>query len=106
MNGTVDDKKTKLANDNHILEEQLERLTELYYIMMVLLEKQLEEYHKIRASFYRRSFTKALGDEMNLVRSIMDFKIYEEQLFAKERLQRVEVLKGESEEEKEKEVKF
>lgn len=37
MEGSSDDKKTKLTNDNHILKEQMEKHTELYYIMMVLL---------------------------------------------------------------------
>jgi hypothetical protein len=49
MKGNNDEKKTQLANDNHVLEEQLEKLTELYYLILVLLEKQLEEFHKIRA---------------------------------------------------------
>ncbi len=62
--------------------------------MMVLLEKQLQEYHRAKAEFYRKSMTKAFGEEISLVRTIMDFHIYEEQLFAKERLQRVAVLRN------------
>lgn len=97
MEGTPDEKKTKLTNDNHILEEQLEKFTELYYIIMVLLENQLREYHSSRADFYRASMTKAFSEELSLARSIMEFHIYEEQLFAKERLQRVDVLRNEEE---------
>lgn len=50
---------------------------------MVLLENQLREYHKAKGDFYRKSMAKAFSEELGLVRSIMDFHIYEEQLFAK-----------------------
>ena len=39
MEGKSDDKKTKLANDNNILEEQMENLQEFYYLLIALLEK-------------------------------------------------------------------
>jgi len=44
---------------------------------------------------------KAFSEELTLVKNVMDFHIYEEQLFAKERLQRVQTLKGEVEADKE-----
>lgn len=62
MEGTADEKKTKLANDSHILQEQLEKYTELYYIMMVLLQNQLRQYHREKAEFYRKSMTKAFAE--------------------------------------------
>ena len=91
MEGSSDDKKTKLTNENQILEEQLDRLTELYYLIMVLLEKQLEEFHKIRARYYAQSMKKAFIDELCLTKSIMDFHVFEEQLFTKDRQQRMKM---------------
>jgi hypothetical protein len=44
---------------------------------------------------------KAFSEELTLIKNVMDFHIYEEQLFAKERLQRVQTLKGEVEADKE-----
>ena len=99
MEGNSDDKKTKLANDNNVLEEQLEKLTEFYYLVMVLLEKQLEEFHQIRAKFYLESMTKACSDELCITRSILDFYVFEEQLFAKDRIQRLKILTNVEEEE-------
>jgi hypothetical protein len=40
------------------------------------MEKQMEEYHKIRAKFYIESMKKAFSDELNLSRSIMDFYVF------------------------------
>lgn len=76
MDGNVDEKKTKLANDNNILEEQLEKLTELYYLILVLLENQLEEFHQVRVIFYTKSMTKAFTDEICLARNVMDFYVF------------------------------
>lgn len=59
---------------------------------MVLLEKQLEEFHKTRSTFYAQSMKKAFTDELCLTKSIMDFHVFEEQLFAKDRQQRVKLL--------------
>ena len=73
------------------MEEQLEKLTELYYLIMVLFEKQLEEFHQIRSRFYVHSMKKAFTDELCLTKSIMDFHVFEEQLFAKDRQQRMKL---------------
>jgi hypothetical protein len=101
MEGNADDKKTKLTNDNQILEEQLEKLTELYYLIMVLLEKQLQEFHQVRSRFYAQSMSKAFTDELCLAKSIMEFHVFEEQLFAKDRLQRTKLLLAHEQEEEE-----
>lgn len=68
---------------------------------MVLLEKQLEEFHQARAKFYVRSMSKAFTDELCLAKSIMDFHVFEEQLFAKDRLQRTKLLMAHEQEEEE-----
>lgn len=77
MEGNSDEKKTKLTNDNHTLEDQLEKYKELYEIMLVLLEKQMQSYHETRAQFYKDSMTKAFSDELSLTKNLVDFHIYE-----------------------------
>lgn len=44
--------------------------------MLVLLEKQLEEYHKTRAQFYKQSLTQAFSQELAMTKNLVDFHIY------------------------------
>ena len=45
---------------------------------------------------------KAFGDEMGVVKSIMEFHAFQEQLFGKDRVQRIQMLAGDEKEEKQK----
>lgn len=59
---------------------------------MALVEEQLIEYHKERVEYYTRAVKKAIADELGIARSVMDFHIYEYQLFAKERNRKLQEL--------------
>lgn len=83
MGGTEDDKKTRLATENQAFEEKLEKSVEFYHILLSLVEDQLARYHQERVEYYTRAVKKAITDELGIARSVMDFHIYEYQLFAK-----------------------
>jgi hypothetical protein len=89
MGGSEDDKKAKLTNESQIFEEKLEKITELYHIILVLFEDQLSKYHRQRAEHYRKNLKKALKDDLTIAKSIMEFHVYESQLFGKERVRKI-----------------
>lgn len=45
-------------------------------------------YHRERVEYYKRAVKKAVSDELGIARSVMDFHIFEYQLFAKERIRK------------------
>jgi hypothetical protein len=49
-------------------------------------------YHRERVEYYKRAVKKAVSDELGIARSVMDFHIFEYQLFAKERMRKVNEL--------------
>jgi predicted nucleic acid-binding Zn-ribbon protein len=46
MGGSEDDKKNKLTAESQVFEERLEKETELYHILLALVEEQLMKYHQ------------------------------------------------------------
>jgi hypothetical protein len=54
----------------------------------------MESYHKERVNHYYRNITKALIEDLNIARCIMEFHVYESQLFGKERVKRIKELNG------------
>jgi hypothetical protein len=56
------------------------------------VEEQLITYHKERVEYYTRAVKKAVSDELGIARSVMDFHVYEYQLFAKERHRKIQEL--------------
>ena len=58
--------------------------------MLALVEEQLIRYHRDRLEYYSRAIQKSVADELGIARSLMDFHIYEGQLFSKERLRRTQ----------------
>ena len=94
MGGSEDDKKAKLTTESQNFEDRLEKMTELLDIILVLIEEQLSDYHRERVQYYTNALQKAVNDELGVAKAIMDFHIYEYQLFAKERRRKVEQLMG------------
>lgn len=58
--------------------------------MLVLIEEQLSDHHKERVEHYQRALKLSVSDELAVAKAIMDFHIYEYQLFAKERKRKFE----------------
>jgi hypothetical protein len=61
----------------------VEKMSEFYHILLALVEEQLIRYHRERVEYYSKAALKSLADELGIARTIMDFHIYELQLFSK-----------------------
>lgn len=92
MGGSEEEKRSRLTAESQGFEERLEKEVELYHILLALVEQQLADYHAERVQYYTRAVKKAVSDELGIARSVMDFHIYEFQLFGKERYRKIQEL--------------